>query len=277
MLTQIVVWLNQWANGIAGLVLRPVSWTPGWVSTTVIGALAGVAMLIVFKYTSHQSAIKRTRNQIKANLLALSLFKDDLRVGLRAQGSLLLGAGQLLGLSLAPMLVMLIPTCLLLGQLALWYQAKPLAVGEEAIVTLHTAHDPDSVANVQIAAAPFFEVAKGPVRAPADDFVSWQLRGLQPGTHEITFELADQQFTKQFSVGDGYMPISLLRPAWNWSEVLLHPREAPFGAASPVQSIEIVYPDRDSWTSGTDSWLIYWFLISMVAAFAARPFLNVNI
>jgi hypothetical protein len=58
---------------------------------------------------------------------------------------------------------------------------------------------------------------------------------------------------------------------------MLHPREEPFARDSPVQSIEVTYPDRSSWTTGTDWWMAYWFVASMVAAFAARPFLNVNL
>jgi len=33
------------------------------------------------------------------------------------------------------MLVMIVPMSLLLGQLSLWYQSRPLRVGEEAVVT----------------------------------------------------------------------------------------------------------------------------------------------
>src|SRR5438105_4499370 len=126
MLTQVFVWLNLVANQSAGILLAPVAWLPGWLSATMIGAITGIGMLVLFKFTSNQNAIKRTRNGIKANLLALSLFKEDIFVGLRCQRALLQGAARLLVLSLVPMLVMFLPTCLLLGQLALWYQSRPL-------------------------------------------------------------------------------------------------------------------------------------------------------
>ena len=63
----------------------------------------------------------------------------------------------------------------------------------------------------------------------------------------------------------------------NWSEMLMHPRETPFAPDSVVQSIEIDYPQRAAWTSGSDYWLIYWFVASMVAALCIRPLLRVNI
>ena len=66
----------------------------------------------------------------------LSLFKDDLKVSLKCQVRLLLNAFSLLYHALVPMAVLTVPMILLLGQLALWYQARPLRVGEESIVTV---------------------------------------------------------------------------------------------------------------------------------------------
>ena len=106
MLISITIWLNQIATAIANLLLAPLAWIPDGLSLTLIAAITGLIMLMVIKYTSHQPALQYTRNQIKANLLALSLFKDHLGVGFRVQGALLWGAVRLLGLSVVPMLVM---------------------------------------------------------------------------------------------------------------------------------------------------------------------------
>ena len=63
----------------------------------------------------------------------------------------------------------------------------------------------------------------------------------------------------------------------HWSEALMHPAEMPFPPESPVRSIEISYPARSSWTCGTDRWIIYWFAVSLVAAFCFRRVLRVNV
>ncbi len=278
MLTRLVVWMNQIVGSIAGVALAPIAWMPGWLSATIIAVLSGIVMLLMFKYTSNQKAIKHTRNQIKADLLALSLFKDDLRVGLRVQLALLLGAGRLLALSLVPMLVMFVPMCLVLGQLALWFQARPLVVGEDAVVTVRISDGgTQPLQEIQLSPAAAAVVTIGPVRVRSKNFVCWNIRATEPGLHRLSFQIGDHQFTKELAVGQNYMPVSLERPSSSLSSVLLHPRENPFAADSAVQSIEVAYPDRSSWTTGTDWWMVYWFLASMVAAFAARPFLNVNL
>lgn len=277
-LAQIVVWLNAVANAAGRAVLAPIAVLPGWLSATLVASVTGVLLLVAFKYTSNQRAIKRVRDDIKANLLALKLFKDSPRVTLRAQGRVFAGAFKLMLLAIVPMLIMAVPVCLILGQLALWYQARPLHEGEETLVELRLHHSAAStLPEVALTPSDAFETTIGPVRVPTDQAVYWNLKAKQPGHHQLEFRVGEQTFAKEFMVGDGFARTSQLRPAWNWTDILLHPWEAPFPPDSPVQSIAVQYPGRRSWTSGADTWMAYWFIVSMVAAFVGKPFLNVNI
>lgn len=279
MLTQIITWLNAAANAIGAICLAPIAVLPGWLSATLVAAVTGVLMLLAFKYTSNQPAIKRVRADIKANTLAISLFRDSAKVSLKSQGGILWGALRLMVLAIVPMLVMVIPVCLILGQLALWYQARPLAVGEEAVVTIQLAEGSvteDTSCHLQSSSA--FEATVGPVRVPGKDWICFNIAAREPGNHQLVFEVAGESAEKELAVGDGFMRVSLMRPAWEWTAVLMHPREEPFWVSeSPVESIEIAYPERSSWVAGTHSWLIYWFIASMVFAFIARPWLGVNL
>jgi hypothetical protein len=56
--TQIVVWLNVLADALGRWALAPIGLAPAWVSATAVAAVTGVLMLIAFKYTSRQQAIK---------------------------------------------------------------------------------------------------------------------------------------------------------------------------------------------------------------------------
>src|SRR5688500_11646276 len=196
MLTQLVVWLNGIANSIGEFAFAPIGWLPGWLSATLIALVTGVVMLLAFKYTSNQAAIKRTRNGIKANLLALSLFKDSVLVGLRAQGGILLGAVRLMMLAIVPILVMLVPMSLLLGQMALWYQARPLQVGEEAVVTVHLKEGSSAMADVVLVPSSAITTVVGPVRVPAKDMVCWSVVASEAGSHPLAFDAGGESYTK---------------------------------------------------------------------------------
>lgn len=276
-MTQLVVWLNGAANGLGRVFLSPVAFLPGWLSATLVGVGTGIAALIAFKYTSHQRAIGRTRSGIRADLLALSLFKDNVAVLLRAQGGILLGALKLLALAFVPMLVMLVPMTLLLGQLALWFQARPLAVGEETVITVTLKEEGASTwPDVRLEKSPAIEPLAGPVRIASQRRLCWSAAAREMGTHRLAFTVNGKTIDKEIAVGEGFARTSPLRPAWRWSAALLHPWETPFFPNSPVQSIEIVYPERSSFTTGSQSWIIYWFVVSMVAAFAFRRVFHVN-
>ena len=108
---------------------------PGWLSATLVAVLTGFVMLLAFKYTSQQQAIQRVRNAIKANLLALSLFKESTAVMLRCQGGLLGAAASVAAFGRAGAGDDAADV-LLFAQLALWYEARPLAVGEAALLTV---------------------------------------------------------------------------------------------------------------------------------------------
>ena len=277
-LARIVVLLNAPANALGRLLLAPVASLPGWLSATLVASVTGAFLLLVFKYTSNQAAIRRVRNDIQANLFALKLFKDATPVVLAAQWAMIRGAFRLFVLAVVPMLVMTVPVLLLLGQLALWYQHRPLRVGEEAVVVVKMSGNPgDAMPAVGLEPTPAAEVVTGPVRVPSKREVVWVVKALAKGSHRLSFRAGEQVITKELAVGDGFMRISPRRPGWNWSDALLNPAEPTFPPSSPVDSVEVDYPDRPSWTSGTDNWVIYWFAVSMIAAFCAKPALGVNL
>lgn len=277
-LAQGVVWLNAAANALGRIVLPPIMILPGWLSATIIAMVSGVALLLIFKHTSNQSAIKRIRDGINADLLALKLFKENTPVVLRSQGLVLVGAGRLMIRAIVPILVMLVPVSLLLGQLSLWYDARPLRPGEDAVVTVRLRENAGSgLVDLNLQPTSGAQAIAGPVQVQSQHELCWAIRARETGYQELVFQSAGESFSKQLAVGEGFWRVSKLRPSWDWRDALMNPAETPFGPDSLVQSIAIDYPLRESWTSGTGSWLIYWFVMSMVAGFCFRRWLNVNV
>jgi hypothetical protein len=182
------------------------------------------------------------------------------------------------------MLVMAVPVLLLLGQLALWYQSRPLHIGEDAVVSLKLNGDSQSSwPAVQLSPTKVVEIATGPVRISSQRELCWKITARENGYHHLVFQVDGKPVDKELAIGDGFMRVSTQRPRWLW-DTLLNPAEPPFGPDGPVQSIEIEYPQRSSWTSGTQpellgmpAWVAYWLVVSMIAAFAFRGLFKVSI
>jgi hypothetical protein len=276
-LTHVVVVLNMVANAL-GRLLYPIELVPGWLSATLVAIVTGVGMLAIFKYTSNQRAIKQVRRDIRANLLAAKLFKDSIGVGLRAQARVLFGAFRLLLLAIVPLLVMMVPTVLLLAQLGAWYQAGPIPVGEETIVTVRLNGEPDTpLPSVELDLSGTIEDLSGPVRVISKREVCWSVRVLQPGYHQLQFRIDGQAAEKELVAGNGIARVSPVRPGWDWGQALEYPLEKPFDRDSVVRSIQIEYPERSSYTSGTNWWVGYVIVVSLVAGFCCRGLLRVNL
>ena len=275
---QVISWVNVITNAFGRFFLAPVAVLPGWLSNTIISAVTGVFLLVIFKYTSNQRAIGKIRDDIKAHILAMKLFKDSISVTLHAEVRVFKGALLLLFHAIVPMLVMILPVSLLLAQMSLWYQWRPLLPGEAAVMTVKLN---DNVGGnwptVNIEPTPAAEVTIGPVRVFSRREICWEIKALENGNHCLTLNVDQHQIEKELVIGDGFMRVSSMRPAWNLTNILMHPAEEPFAPDSIVQSVTIDYPDRLSMTSGADWWLIYFFIASMVFAFISRPFLKVRI
>jgi len=277
-LAEVITWINVPMNALGKVLLAPIGAMPGWLSNTVISAVAGIVLLILFKYTSNQSAIGRVRDNIKANMLALKLFKDSIVVTLQAQGRIFKGALLLLFYAIRPMLVMIVPVCLLFAQMGLWYQFRPLHPSEEAVITMTLNGEIDSpFPDVRIKPIAEVVVTTGPIRVLNKREIHWKIRAEQEGYHQIMFSVDDRQISKELAIGHGLMCISPERPGWNWADILLYPLEKPFESDSPVRSIRIEYPDRVSFTSGTNWWIGYFFVVSLIFALIFKPVFKVRI
>jgi hypothetical protein len=243
-----------------------------------MSAAVGVLALIVFKYTSNQQAIGRVRDDIKANLLAVKLYKDSFSVAMKSQARVLAGACRLLLYSLVPMLVLIGPVCLVLAQMGSWYQARPLRPEDgQVTVQLKVKGAPGILPPVTLDPLPAARLLAGPVRVSGRGEIYFKLRPLENGTHTLIFHVGDGRYEKQMAVGEGFMRVSPQRPGASLWDVLMYPLETPFASEDLVQSISIAYPPRESRIYGTDWWVVYFFLASTAFAVLCKPFLKVRI
>ena len=278
--------LNAVLLKLTNLLLAPFMALPAQVALIVLSIIAGVLAALAFRYTSNQDALKRVADQVRASLLAMRLFKDDLRSVFRAQLSLFTASGLRLWYSLPPLVVLIVPFVLLLSQLAMWYEFKPAAPGEAVLVevTLSPASwinptfemiTPDVITNEQS------------VRDANNHTITYRLRphaiAVSQSPVRLYFALDNKNIAeKQLVVSDTggkneLLFVSPLRPDTSFWDRLLYPGEPAFAADSPIKRIEIRYGSRDNTVCGLNiHWLVTFFVVSILAALALKPFIKVQ-
>ena len=247
---------------------------PPWVGITLISGVTGVVLMLSFRLVSNQDAITRAKDDIKANLLALKLFKEDLRTVALSQVRLLWAICKLQRYVLTPVLVAMPVMLLLLSQMGVRYQWRPAHAGEPVVIKMTV--DPEAVDEnaVRLIEHDGVTVEAGPV--PGGGIVTWRLSARDTGRYVLGFDVGGRRVTKEFVVQDTLCPVSELRPGANWVDRLFHPTERPLPEETGVRSIEVVYPSLDSYVCGADWWVAYFFAVSMTVALIFKPILGVK-
>src|SRR5215471_2162070 len=86
----------------------------------------GLLMVLLFGYTSDQKAIKVAKDQLKAHLLAVRLYQDQLHVVMGSYGKVLGGTGRYLRLAFMPLLYVIIPITILMVQVDRYLGSTPV-------------------------------------------------------------------------------------------------------------------------------------------------------
>jgi uncharacterized membrane protein (DUF106 family) len=244
--------------------MRPLSALgAGW-AMMVLSILTGIIMLVIYRYTSNQKGIRRVKNRIKAHFLELRLFKDDLRITLRAQGRILRHNLTYMRYALMPMMVMIVPVLLLLVQMHAWFAFRPLEPGEKTLVTAHLTEWDDNTARSLALETPEGVTAETPgVCVPDRQEVVWRVRADAAGTHKLTISYGDQRFDANLVVG-----ATMARTDGG--------RALPKG--SVPSSIDIDYiPTSVPFFIWKVNWLLLFFILSIAFGFLTKGFFGVEI
>jgi hypothetical protein len=235
----------------------------------------------VFRFTSHQRQLRRLADLSRAEVLSIRLFKDEPGTMFRALGRLLRHSAKRMWYSLPPMLVMLVPFVLLLTHLSVWFEHRPLQVGESAVVALRLADDQwTRYQNVALEPSPAFAVETQPLRDEPEKTIWWRIQARQPRRAALHWRFDGQEVEKGLTIADAaaaLAPVSARRPGSGWWDQILHPGENALDGTSPVRGITIHYEHRSTPILGWDvPWWLTLVVVSIVAALCVRPLVGVQ-
>jgi hypothetical protein len=239
-----------------------------------VSVVAGVAMLLIFKVTSNQRAIRRTRDLIRAHMLAMRLFRDDAAVVVESQRKVLRTNATYLRYAVVPIVFILPIVVLIMVQLNLRYGPAPARPGEAVVVkaTFDGALDEGAT----LAAPPEVAVETPALRIPYEREADWRVRPLEAGTFELVVKSRGKDYGKELVVGAPAVGrVSSRRVSNIWAQ-LMNPGEEPL--SSNLKEIEVKYPSRENRIFGLRvHWIITFFVVSLVAAFALKGVLKTEV
>ena len=237
-------------------------------------------MLLIFRYTSNQEAIRKTKDKIRAYIFELRLFKDELPIVLSAQKKIFTQNMKYMTYAVKPMLFMIVPLALILIQLEGWYGFKALVPEESAVVSLKLSDAGSEVMNqINMTAGKGLVIDSPALRIPGENEVNWRIRAKEFGSHNLAFKVDGYSFDKEVQVFDSGLrrvtPASFKSPFWNFA---LNPGERAIPDNPYVEEITVAYPLNSikvyKWGV---HWLVVLLVLSIVFGFALKGVFKVEI
>jgi uncharacterized membrane protein (DUF106 family) len=259
--------------------LHPFREMSPWVTLIPVSLVTAVALLLIFKRTSNQEAIAAVKDKIAAGLFEIRLFNDDLRTMFRAQGQILARSLTYMRLSLVPMLWTLPPLVLVIAQLQFHYGYVGLQPGQSTQLTIVLKPEAAQAGKpeIRVVAPDGVEVVEPGVWIPSLSEMAWRVDVDAPGAYAFELSLNGSTTSKSVDASNAIVRRSPIR-ARGFLDELIYPAEPALPADSPFESITIGYADAEVDLFGFGlHWLIVFFILSIVFAFALRKPFGVTI
>jgi hypothetical protein len=272
--------INSILNAIFDIFFAPFRGLNPWAAMLAVSLVTGVLMIFVYKLTSNQAGIARTKNLIKAHLLELRLYKDSMSTSFKSYGSILWCNAKYIGHALRPMLVMIIPILLILVQLNAWFAFRSLNEGEQFLLKVKLVEGQSPMqTGLALAPSPAYDIETPALRMEEEREIDWRLRAKVKGLHEIAFTLSDQTIVKTLAVGQRPLTrLSPLKPGRNFFDKAFNPSEPALAKDSPIKSIEVAYPEARLRFLGIGfHWLVAFFILSIIFGFGLKGVFKVEI
>ncbi len=260
--------------------LSPFSGLHPLVGIAILSLIIGIGILLVYKKTSNQDKLAAVKRKIHAGLFEIRLFNDDFRAIMRAQGDILRHNLSYLGLSFVPLLWMIVPLVLVIAQLQFHYGYQGLEPGAQALVEVEIESDSQDRPPIQLEVPKGLQIEAGPMWIPAKSELSWRIAAVEQGDYDLALKAGGETVTKSVRVTDDVVRISPNRLEKSFFNQLLYPAEDPLPDSTPIRSITVSYPAGNAGFEGWESeltWMIFFFLLSIVFAFALRKPFGVTI
>jgi hypothetical protein len=274
----------QAINSAIGALLDGLLWPfQAWplAGLTVVSLLVALALLAAFKVTSNQRALAAAKRRMQANLFELRLFQDDPRLVMRVVGDLLRQQAVYLRYAFVPLVWVALPLAVLAAHLQARYGYDGLRPGHAALVTVRMkAAGPTGSAarpDITLDAPSGLRVETPGVWAAPLGETAWRVAAERDGDYELRISSnAFGPITKRVRVTPLVVARPPIRPSPSIWDQLWMPAEAPLPDDSPIEAIEITYPERAIPVLGVPlHWVVVFLLLSTLFAFLFRPLFDV--
>lgn len=284
--------INRMVTAVFDVILAPLEAMGSEISIILVSGLCGILGLIAFKYISYQKGIKATKDKIKAHMIEIRLYQDDLVTVGKAICKVLARNCQYIALNFGPFIPLLVPFVFVLAQLVVRYGFEPVPLtepGQQVLAGQGTMVRVDfsegesaALSGLEVRLPEGVEAISPLVPVAAKNAAFQEIIATEAGVHELTFVLPDgSEVIKSFIAGDA-TEVRWMQPerVRSWMTSILWPVEETVASGSAISKVSFPYPENDlGWLPFTGPFgvLLDFFIISVIFGVAILKPLGIQI
>lgn len=271
--------INYVITRVFDIILYPFGFINPFWGVLFLSILMAFVVLMIYKKISSPKTIKITKEKIKANILAIRIYKDFWRVILSSFFKSLYYTGKYFSLNLVPLLVIIPILFPVFVQMDVRYGMRPFRVGEEIVIKAWVAQDPIGLeaqllenGNIKTKMNPVFingfsdEKKQQPIKE-----IDWKIEAVRAGISNIQVKINTRAYEKSLIIGNYSGALSNKKFGESSWGHFLYPVEGLFGETGVVEDIYIEYPGAVISFAGLKMhWLIYNIVLVVIIALAFR-------
>lgn len=262
--------INYFLTRGCDLLLAPFAkLSPFW-GILFLSLLTSLFVLVVYRAVSSPKKVKDTKNQIKANILAIRLYRDFWKTIVGSFFKSLYYTGKYFVLNLGPLLLVLPLMFLLFVQMDIRYGMRPFRA-DEPITVKAGFNGAIGAVHAEIQPNAHFRSAMNPVYVDALREIDWKLKAGANGNTAIAVTIDGTTVSKDLVIGDHLPALSNKKMAVSSLEHFIYPAEKLLAPTTSLKYIHIQYPARRiSFLGFHAHWLVYYLALTMIIALALK-------
>jgi hypothetical protein len=252
------------------ILLYPFSFINEFWGILFLSILMSFVVLWIYKWISSPRLVRGAKDKIKANILAIRLYKDSGTVIIISFLKSVAYTFKYFVLNFLPLIVILPVLFPAFVQMDLRYRIRPFQVGEEMVVKakLNTGIRGQGI---RLLEDEHFKPAMSPIFIKALKEADWKLEAREPGKVNVKIKIGDRVYEKLAWIGKSRDAISNMKLRESSLEHFISPVESLLPADGEIDSIYIKHPDRQIKFAGISThWLVYNIILMVIVVLALK-------
>ena len=262
--------INYFFTRLFDVILYPFTFVNDFWGVLFLSAISSLVVLVVYKYLSSPEKIKDSKDKIKANILAIRLYRDFWKVILTSFGKSVLYTLKYFSLNLLPLIVVLPILAPMFAQMDVRYGMRPFNMDEVAVVKAYFNEDVENL-DIKLVDNGAVKLLMNPVFVKAEKQVNWKVAVRSDKAIDLEIKVGDTTYKKALAAGNYKGAISNKKFSHSNIEHMMYPAEPLFNPAKELDAVYVGHPGKTINFLGTRiHWLWHYLVWVLVIVLGLR-------